>query len=212
VACAFVGWNPFLALQFAGGGHNDAWMTALVLGALGLAAARRRQLAGVAWAASIFIKWIPILFLPLRALESRATGRPVRHLGFAVTAGVLVALASWRYSWHWISAFGPIARNANHESRFALPHRLESLGLPHPTGIVVLAALFAVGYVWLLHQARRGRARLGLAAAFALLATPWLVPWYAVWAVPLAGAEDDRLAQILSLAICAYLLRQAVPI
>lgn len=29
-ACAFVGWNPLLALHFAGGGHNDAWMAALV--------------------------------------------------------------------------------------------------------------------------------------------------------------------------------------
>jgi hypothetical protein len=48
--------------------------------------------------------------------------------------------------------------------------------------------------------------------ALLLLATPWLVPWYAVWAVPLAAAEDDGEAQLVSLAICAYLLRQAVPV
>ena len=28
-AAAFVGWNPLLAVHFAGGGHNDAWMMAL---------------------------------------------------------------------------------------------------------------------------------------------------------------------------------------
>ena len=48
-ACAFVGWNPLLALHFGGGGHNDAWIAAFVLGALALGASRRRQLAGVAW-------------------------------------------------------------------------------------------------------------------------------------------------------------------
>jgi hypothetical protein len=48
--------------------------------------------------------------------------------------------------------------------------------------------------------------------ALALLATPWLVPWYAAWAVPLAAAEDDAEAQLITLAVCAYLLPQAVPL
>ena len=56
LACAFVGWNPVIALHAAGGGHNDAWVAALVVGALALAAARRRQLAGGAWAAAILVK------------------------------------------------------------------------------------------------------------------------------------------------------------
>jgi hypothetical protein len=41
-AAAFVGWNPLLAVHFAGGGHNDAWMMALVLGALALGAVGKR--------------------------------------------------------------------------------------------------------------------------------------------------------------------------
>ena len=43
-----------------------------------------------------------------------------------------------------------------------------------------------------------------------LVTTPWLVPWYAVWAVPLAAAEEDRKAQIVALALCAYLLPQTI--
>jgi hypothetical protein len=39
-AFAFVGWNPLLALHFAGGGHNDAWVAVLVVGALAAAASR----------------------------------------------------------------------------------------------------------------------------------------------------------------------------
>jgi alpha-1,6-mannosyltransferase len=211
-ACAFVGWNPLLALHFAGGGHNDAWMMALVLAALALGAAGRRQAAGVAWAAAALIKWVPLVLLPLRALEARAQGRRVGHLGFAVAATLAVVVASWRYGWHWLSSFGPLAHNANHETSFALPHRLESLGLPHPGGVVILAVAFGVAYVWLLRGAARGHARLGLTMGLALVAAPWLVPWYAVWAVPLAAAEDDRAAQWLAVAMSAYLLRQAVPL
>ncbi len=211
-ACAFVGWNPLLALHFAGGGHNDAWMAAFVVGALALGATGRRQLAGVSWAAAVFVKWIPLLFLPLRALEARAQNRKVGHLGFAAAAIVLTAAATWRYGWHWLEAVGPLARNANNETKFAIPHRLEQAGLPGWLALALAAAAFAVAYLWLLRQAMKGRARLGLAAGLGLLATPYLVPWYAVWAVPLAAAEEDRAAQWVALAVCAYLLRQTVPL
>jgi hypothetical protein len=211
-AAAFVGWNPLLAIHFGGGGHNDAWLAALVLGALAFAAAGRRQLAGVAWALAILVKWVAIVFLPLRAAEARATGRRVGHLGLALAAAAVVALATWRYGFAWLEAFGPLARNANEETRFALPHRLEQLGLPHWAAVGGLALAFALVYAWLLREAWRGRARLGLAAALLLLAVPYLAPWYAAWTIPLAAAEEDRAAQLLGLALTAYLLPQTVPI
>ena len=83
-ACAFVGWNPLLALHFAGGGHNDALdggARAGRAGARGLAAGGRWP--GAAWALAVLVKWVPLLFLPLRALEARATGRRLAHRGFA---------------------------------------------------------------------------------------------------------------------------------
>jgi putative intracellular protease/amidase len=52
LAAAVVGWNPLLALQSAGGGHNDVWMMAFVLAALVLADRGRTVLAGVSWAAA----------------------------------------------------------------------------------------------------------------------------------------------------------------
>jgi hypothetical protein len=51
-----------------------------------------------------------------------------------------------------------------------------------------------------------------LAACALLLAAPYLVVWYVVWALPLAAAEDDEPAALLSLALCAYLLRQTIPL
>jgi hypothetical protein len=208
-ALAFVGWNPLLALHFAGGGHNDAWMTALVLGAMALAARGSVQWAGAAWAGAILLKWVPLLLLPLRAVEARSTGRRVGHLGFAATAAALVAVATWRYGWRWIAAPW---NNAGLRTSFALPSRLAELGLPHAGAVALLAAAFALAYLWLLREAARGRARLGLALGLALLAVPYLAVWYVVWTVPLAAAEDDEPAQWLGLALCAYLLRQAIPL
>ncbi|HEX6679469.1 MAG TPA: glycosyltransferase 87 family protein [Gaiellaceae bacterium] len=211
-AVAMVGWNPLLALHFAGGGHNDVWMALLVMAALALAAVGRRHWAGAAWAAAILIKWVAVVFLPLRALEARAQGRRVGHLGFAVVGLAVVVAASIQFGWHWLGAFGPLARNANKETQFALPHRLKELGVPHDVALVLFGVAFALAYLWLARQAWRGRARLGLAACFLLLASPYLVPWYAVWALPLAASEDDPPAQWLAVAISVYLLRQRVPI
>jgi Glycosyltransferase family 87 len=209
---AFVGWNPLLAVHFAGGGHNDAWMMALVLAALALAAAGRRQLAGAAWAAALAIKWVALVFLPLRALEARQHGRRVGHLGFAIAAGVLVLVATWRYGTSWLDAFGPVGRNLREGSRYSIPSRLESLGLSHGVAVGLLSGLFGLAYLWLLREAWRGRARLGLAGGLLVVAAPWLVPWYAVWTVPLAAVEEDRVAHALALALTAYLLRDAVPL
>jgi hypothetical protein len=204
-AAAFVGWNPLLAIHFAGGGHNDALMMALVAAALALGSSGRRHAAGVAWALAALVKWVPLVLLPLRALEARATGRRVSHLGFAVTVSVVALAATAAYGLDWLHFLGPLARNANHETRFSLPHRT---GLPW----WAFAAAFALAYAWLLREAARGRARLGLAAGLLLLAVPYLAAWYAVWAVPLAAAEDDHTAQLLALGLCAYLLTQAVPV
>ena len=96
-AAAFVGWNPLLAVHFAGGGHNDAWMMAFVLAALALAATGRPGLAGASWAVAITIKWVPLLFLPLRFLAARRAGRQVDHRGLALGLAVIVAIATWRY-------------------------------------------------------------------------------------------------------------------
>ena len=122
-ALAFVGWNPLLAIHFAGGGHNDAWMAALVLGALAFAAAGGDGLAAaVSWALAFLVKWIPLVFLPLRALEARATGRAVSHLalrrGGRAVAG---ARRRWRYGLDWLRAFGPLAGTPAAETSYALP-------------------------------------------------------------------------------------------
>lgn len=211
-ACAFVGWNPLLAVHFGGGGHNDAWMAALVVGALAAGAAGRRRLEGAAWALAAAVKWIPLVLLPLRALEARAARRSLGVAGFAAAGGAVAAIATVRYGTAWLEAAAPIARTATRETRFAVPQRLEQIGLPEWLALGAPAAAFLAAYLMLARRALRGRAQLGLAAGLLLLATPYLAPWYVVWAAPLAAAEDDGQAQLLTLGLSIYLLPQTVPI
>jgi hypothetical protein len=212
-AAAFVGWNPLLAIHFAGGGHNDAWMMVFVLAALALAAAGRPALAGVSWAVAITIKWVPLLFLPLRLLEARKVGRRIDHRGLALGLAVIVAVATWQYGLAWAGAAGPLATNlAEDRASYSIPMKVASIGLPEGATAGVFAVAFVVAYVWLLREAWRGWARLALTAGLLLVCTSWLVPWYAVWAVPLAAVEEDRTARVLALALSAYLLRGTVPL
>jgi hypothetical protein len=211
-AAAFVGWNPLLAIHLAGGGHNDAWIAAGVVGALAFAVAGRRRAAGVVWALAILVKWIPVVFLALRVLEPGGWRRSLGGLALAGAALVVAVAATAQWGLHWLTAFGPLAANAGTETSYALPRRLEQLGVPDAVAFALAVAVLAGGLLWLARVARRGRARLAPAAVLLLLTTPWLAAWYAAWAVPLAAAEDDGASQLAVLALCAYLLPQTIPL
>ncbi len=214
LALAFVGWNPVLALHQAGGGHNDALVGALAVGALALAAAGRLRGSGAAWTLAAAVKWVPLVFLALHLLGCRAAGRWRSLLaGAAAGAAVVATIASWRYGVHWLAALGPLVDNAGLETRYAIPRRLQDAGLPRPAALVLAAGVLVLGLAWLAASAARGSPRLGRAACLVLATTPYLAVWYLAWAVPLAAVdEDDRVARLGALALCAYLLPQAVPL
>jgi Glycosyltransferase family 87 len=211
-AAAFVGWNPLLAIHLGGGGHNDAWIAVGVVGAVALAVVGRRWAAGIVWALAILVKWIPLVFLALRLLEPGGFRRSLGGMALAATALVVAVAASAQWGLHWLTAFGPLAANAGAETSYALPRRLEQLGVPDAVAFALAVAALAVGLLWLARGARRGRARLAPAAVLLLVTTPWLAAWYAAWAVPLAAAEDDGASQLAVLVLCAYLLPQTIPL
>ena len=45
-----------------------------------------------------------------------------------------------------------------------------------------------------------------------LLATAWLLPWYLIWALPLAALSRDRPLQLLVLALTAFQLGARIPL
>jgi hypothetical protein len=118
-----------------------------------------------------------------------------------------------RYGLDWLGAGGPIADNAARQTSYALPSRLEELGLSHGVALGVAFTALAAGLAWLAVEARHGVARLGRSACLVLATTPYLVVWYLAWAVPLAAPEDDdRTARVAALALTAYLLPQTIPL
>ena len=204
-AAAFVGWNPLLAVHFAGGGHNDVIMMALVLA--GLAAGRRRPRGGGAcWAAAAAVKWVPLPLYALREIAAFRRGEKTGLLGFVGTASVIAAFASWRYGLDWTRVVTPLFRAAGEQSRYSLARRLEDVGIPPLASTAVVLAIALSGGVVLVRAALSGRARLGLAAGLLLVVTPWLLPWYAVWPVALAATERERSSRLLALVLSAYLL------
>ena len=101
-----------------------------------------------------------------------------RARGVAVAAVVLCALGTWLYGVDWLRAAKPLAGNAARETSYALPSRLESLGLPDGVAVGLALAALVAGLAWLARDALHGRARLGLAACLVLVTTPYLAVWY----------------------------------
>jgi hypothetical protein len=214
-AVAFIGWNPLLALHFAGGGHNDVLMLAFVVAGVLLARRRRPVMAGAAWAASAFVKASSLGLLPLEALASARSEQTHRgrFLGsFLIATLVFAALATLRYGTAWPSFIHRASTQLSQTSSVSLVYRAGELGVPRSIAKASLGMLFAIGYLKLLRDAWRGRARLGLAATFLILTPAWLVPWYGSWPVALAALEDDLTAQVIAVLATAYLLSDAIPI
>jgi Glycosyltransferase family 87 len=204
-AAAFIGWNPLLAVAFAGGGHNDALMLVLILLALALARQRRDVASGVAWILAAAVKAPALFLLPLQLLQGRTK---VVWLGAALTALAGSVAAALAFGSGWLTALLHIG---HHESRYALPVRLAQAGIPYRLAHLLAVAVLVSGGAWLARQAWRGRARLALGACLLVCTSAWLLPWYASWPVALAAVEEDAAAQVLALAVAAYLLPSRVP-
>jgi alpha-1,6-mannosyltransferase len=204
-AAAFVGWNPLVAISFAGGGHNDAWMLVLMLAALALVARRRDAAGGAVWILAAAIKAPALLILPLQLLCSR---RGV-WIGAVAAATGVAALSTAAFGTAWMTS---ILQLDQRESRYGLPTRLEQLAVPADLSRALAYAALAGGAFWLGRQALRGRPRLALGASLLLLTSPWVLPWYSTWPVVLAAVAEDGAAEIVALAVAAYLLPDRIPL
>lgn len=206
-AVALLGWSPLIALHYAGGGHNDAWMTALLVLAVAAPSAAR---GGAAWPLAAGFKAVPAILLPLE-LAARRLQAPRRWwLALVGTTLVIVVGATAVFGPHWITSS---LAGAHQTSPLGGVHWLTELGLRHRYAVVLGGLAFAGVYLALLRSAwRSGRARLSLAATALLLTSSLLRPWYALWPLGLAAVEEDGLAAVAALALSAYVLfADAVP-
>ena len=200
-AVAILGWNPLLALHFAGGGHSDAVMMLLVLAAI---AAGTSAKAGALWPIASAIKPFAPVLLPLELAQRRV--RMGRRWWIAlVSAALAIAVASTAlFGTHWIRS---VTTGARETSPVGGVHWLAEAGLRHRYAVVIAGLVFVAIYVALLRLAwRTGRARFSLAASALCLTSSLLRPWYTLWPVALAALEDDLVAALVAYALTGYLL------
>lgn len=200
-AVALLGWNPLIALHFAGGGHSDAWMVALLVFAV---ATRETGWAGGSWPLSAGFKAFPLVLLPLELARTRF--RQPRRFWLALAGmGALTAAAGTAvFGARWISAS---LLGAHQSSPLGGVHWLMQAGLSHRESVVAGGLVFVLVYGALLASAwRHGRARLSLATTALCLCSSLLRPWYALWPVALAAVEEDAVAGVAAYALTAYLL------
>ena len=117
-----------------------------------------------------------------RGARERRVG--VGHLGFALAAVVLAALATLALRLDWLRALraARAQRRRADEVRAAASRSSSSASRASSPSALAGARARRPGYAWLLREAVAGRPRLGLTAVLLLATTPWLVVWYLVWA------------------------------
>jgi alpha-1,6-mannosyltransferase len=217
-----VGLNPLVLVHVVGGAHNEALVVlATTVGVLAFVAGRER--AGVALAtAATGIKASAGLVVPfLVAGARRRVGAALAALGVAAAVALVALLA---FGPDALDALGLISSNQERTSRFSFPYKAaELLGLVLPgdrldyrDGARLAFALgFGLVATWLLVRTWRGADPLtmaGWATLALLLASAWLVPWYALWLLPLAALSSDRRLLPAAVVLCAWMLAIAVPL
>src|SRR5581483_8150836 len=173
LAAAIVGWNPFVGLHYAGGGHNDALMMVLVLGALLAFASDAAQLGGAGWATAVALKWSAGWFLVLWAIERVRRRKALGLTGLVVCGAVLLAVAFALYGATWLQAFHSLSEQerVDHPS-LGLLGWFEDAGLSRRPALVLIALLQVGALAVFAWAAWRRRLRLGLAGVFLVALAP----------------------------------------
>jgi len=211
-AAAFVALNPLVLVHVVGGAHNDSLLILALMGSVALLVTGRQVTGAVALAVAVGLKASGLLVAPFAVAGSR------RRVPLA--AALVAALAV--VGWVGFAAFGShvwaserlASRHESLTNHYSVPSTIARLG-QFSVGRVRLAALatYAVGLVGLLWWTRRGgdwvRAT-GWATFGLLVASSWLMPWYVIWALPLAAVARDRRLTGSVLVLCAFQLLSRV--
>ena len=215
-ATLLVGLNPLVLVYVVGGAHNDVFIALLLSAAVYLAVAGRERLGAAALVAAAAIKMTAAPVLPFLVAGSRSRAR-------AVTAALLAAGA---LTLTLFAALGPglasypAALDAQGDlvSKHSVPHYAGALlGLGGATdGVRLMAGLaLAVALLALLVRAWRGAdwiACAGWATLALLLTTVWLMPWYAIWLLPLAALARGRALSSAALGLTVFVVLTRVPL
>lgn len=207
-AVALVGLNPVLLVFAVGGAHNDLLLLLGMTGAVALVLAGRDVPAGIAAVAAAGLKLTAVVVLPFLVLGSPRRGRVA--LGALIGALLAGALALAAFGHDAGGFLRVLAWQQGRVSASSLPALTgDVLGVAPATLLPVFKAAGALALAGLVAAAWRGADWL-TCAAWALVAvtatTSWLMPWYAVWALPLCALCRSRSLTVAVLALQALLV------
>ena len=220
-AALFVGLNPLTLVHVVGGAHNEAYVVLLTMAGVLAWVAGRGAAAGAVSTLSAAIKASAGLVVPFLA----AAGPARRVLAGAAGAVLAIVVAAYAgFGADALDALGLLSDNQERSSRWSFPYKTAQLfGALLPGDRLdyrdVVRAAYAIAFAatagWLLLKTWRGADPIRMAgwATLALLvASAWLVPWYALWLLPLAALSADRRLELATAALCAWMLVIAVPL
>jgi hypothetical protein len=220
-AAAFVGLNPVLLELAVGGAHNDTLVMLMIGAALALTAGAspRFRSASVALVVGVGVKISAGLLLPFMAL---AVPSRRERWGVAASAGLsliaLVAVGLVGFGAHALGFLNAVGEQQQLVATHSLPAETARLvglsGTPSWWRDLFLGAFLVVLALALWRTARGADWHLtaGWATLALLLSTAWLLPWYAIWLLPLAAVSADRRLRAATLIFCAYAILIHLPL
>ena len=219
----FVGLNPHLLVHVVSGAHNEALVVLLTTaGLLAFVSGRAATSTALATVAAA-LKASAALVVPYLALGARGRFRASVAGAVAAAAGIL-ALALIGFGTNALEALSLLSSNQDRTSRFSFPYKTaQLLGAVLPGDRLdyrdAVRTLYALGFaavaaftLWRTWRGADAIAMAGWATLAILVASAWLVPWYALWLLPLAALAGDRRLLWGTVALSAWMLAIAVPL
>jgi alpha-1,6-mannosyltransferase len=223
VPALFVGLNPHLLVHDVAGAHNETLVVLATTAGLAAFAAGRPRAASALATAAAGLKASAGLVVPYLVAAARPRWRAA--LGAAAGVGLaIVALALVGFGTNALDALGVLSSNQGRTSRWSFPYKTAQLlgallpgdRLDYRDAVrAAYGVAFAAVVLWTLRRAWRGAdpiAMAGWATLAVLAASAWLVPWYALWLLPLAALSGDRRLLWATVALCAWMLPIAIPL
>jgi alpha-1,6-mannosyltransferase len=220
-AAAFVGLNPVTLELAAGGAHNDTLVLAFLAGALVLSAGAspRFRASALTLAAGVGVKvtaGVVLPFLVLGAPGSQARRRALE--GAAIGLALVLAVGLIGFGSHALGFINAVGEQQQLVATHSIPAETARLfglqGTPSWWRHCFVAAFFVVLLLALWRTARGAdwRVAAGWTTIALLLSTAWLLPWYAIWPLPLAAVCGDRRLRAGTLVVCAYAVLIHLPL
>jgi hypothetical protein len=222
-ALVFLALNPLYLVFALGGFHNDFVMLIPSMLAILLMLRGRERASGAVLMLSVAIKYTTVILLPFLLVAARPEGPApdrrewVRRASNVLLGCVLGAIPLIAIS---VGLFGFSLPSVANQARLLTPDSIPNLvgwalgAGGGATWVLDLADLLLVGAVLALMFVVKSDwiSRAGWGALALVLSLGWLMPWYVIWAAPLAALGSSSRLRKATLAVTVFLVITFIPV